>query len=115
MITGESRPVTRGDGDHVVAGTVSADSSVRVRIDAVGDDTALAGIQRLVADAQSSQSRTQVLADRAAAMLFYVATAAAVITLVAWSLAGEGRRESSAPSPCWSSPAPMRWDWRSRW
>ncbi|MDH5238581.1 MAG: heavy metal translocating P-type ATPase, partial [Acidimicrobiia bacterium] len=81
MITGESRPVTRGDGDHVVAGTVSADSSVRVRIDAVGDDTALAGIQRLVADAQSSQSKAQALADRAAGVLFYVATGAAVITL----------------------------------
>ncbi|MDH4170658.1 MAG: copper-translocating P-type ATPase [Acidimicrobiia bacterium] len=90
MITGESRPVTRGDGDHVVAGTVSADSSVRVRIDAVGDDTALAGIQRLVADAQSSQSKAQALADRAAGVLFYVATGAAVITLVAWLLAGNG-------------------------
>jgi len=90
MITGESRPVTRNEGDRVVAGTVSTDSSVRVRIDAVGDDTALAGIQRLVADAQSSQSRAQALADRAAAVLFYVATGAAVVTLVAWLLAGDG-------------------------
>ena len=90
MITGESRPVTRDEGDRVVAGTVSTDSSVRVRIDAVGDGTALAGIQRLVADAQSSQSRTQALADRAAAVLFYVATGAAVVTLVAWLLAGDG-------------------------
>jgi Cu2+-exporting ATPase len=90
MITGESRPVTRHEGDRVVAGTVSTDSSVRVRIDAVGDETALAGIQRLVADAQSSQSRTQALADRAAAVLFYVATAAAVVTLAAWLLAGDG-------------------------
>jgi Cu2+-exporting ATPase len=90
MITGESRPVTREDGDRVVAGTVSTDSSVRVRISAVGDDTALAGIQRLVADAQSSQSRAQAFADRAAAALFYLATTAAVITLVAWMLAGDG-------------------------
>lgn len=90
MITGESRPVTRADGDRVVAGTVSTDSSVRVRVDAVGDDTALAGIQRLVADAQSSQSRAQALADRAAAVLFYVATGAAVVTLVAWMIAGDG-------------------------
>lgn len=88
MITGESRPVTRSDGDRVVAGTVSTDSSVRVRIDAVGDDTALAGIHRLVADAQSSQSRVQALADRAAAALFYLATTAAVVTFVAWLLAG---------------------------
>ena len=90
MITGESRPVTRSNGDRVVAGTVSTDSSVRVRIDAVGDDTALAGIQRLVADAQSSQSRAQALADRAAAALFYLATTAAVVTFVAWLLAGDG-------------------------
>ena len=88
MITGESRPRARGEGERVVAGTVSTDSSIRVRIDAVGDDTALAGIQRLVADAQASQSRTQTLADRAAAALFYLATGAAAITAIAWSLAG---------------------------
>ncbi len=90
MITGESRPVTRSDGAHVVAGTVSTDSSVRVRVEAIGDDTAIAGIQRLVADAQSSQSRAQVLADRAAAALFYLATGAAIATMVAWSIAGDG-------------------------
>ena len=90
MITGESRPVERIEGDRVVAGTVSSDRSIRVRVDAVGDDTALAGIQRLVADAQSSNSRTQALADRAAAALFYVATASALVTLAAWTLAGDG-------------------------
>jgi Cu2+-exporting ATPase len=84
MITGESRPVARTVGDRVVAGTVSTDSAIRVRVDAVGEDTALAGIQRLVAQAQASQSRAQVLADRAAALLFYVATAAAVITAIVW-------------------------------
>ena len=75
MITGESRPVPKDPGDRVVAGTIATDSSIRVRIDAVGDDTALAGIQRLVAQAQASRSRAQALADRAAALLFYVATA----------------------------------------
>jgi Cu2+-exporting ATPase len=89
MITGESRPVRRGDGDRVVAGTVSADSSARIRVDAVGKDTALAGIQRMVAEAQASQSRTQVLADRAAAALFYLALAAAILTMLVWSLAGD--------------------------
>ncbi|NNC81366.1 MAG: heavy metal translocating P-type ATPase [Acidimicrobiales bacterium] len=89
MITGESRPVTRSDGERVVAGTVSTDSSVRVRVDALGDDTAIAGIQRLVADAQSSQSRAQALADRAAAALFYIAAAAAIITMIAWILVGQ--------------------------
>ena len=84
MVTGESKPVSKSPGDKVVAGTVVTDNSIRVRIDAVGDDTALAGIQRLVAQAQESRSRAQVLADRAAAWLFYVAVAAAVITVVAW-------------------------------
>jgi Cu2+-exporting ATPase len=88
MVTGESRPVLRGVGDRVVAGTVSTDSSVRVRITAVGDDTALAGIQRLVADAQASQSRAQVLADRFAAALFYVAVAAGIITFAVWASLG---------------------------
>ena len=88
MVTGESRPVFRGPGDRVVAGTVSTDSSLRVRVDAVGDDTALAGIQRLVAQAQASRSRAQALADRFAAMLFYVAAGAALATLVSWSLVG---------------------------
>jgi Cu2+-exporting ATPase len=89
MVTGESRPVARAPGDRVVAGTVSTDSAIRVRVDAVGEDTALAGIQRLVADAQASRSRAQALADRAAALLFYVAVAAAVVTFVAWSAAGD--------------------------
>lgn len=88
MITGESRPVTRGVGDRVVAGTVATDAAIRVRVDAVGEDTALAGIQRLVAQAQQSSGRAQVLADRFAAWLFYVATAAAVVTLVVWTLIG---------------------------
>jgi len=89
MITGESKPVAKDLGDRVVAGTVSTDSAIRVRVDAVGEDTALAGIQRLVAEAQSSQSRAQVLADRAAALLFYVATGAAAITAVVWLLLGD--------------------------
>jgi Cu2+-exporting ATPase len=84
MITGESRPVPKAKGDKVVAGTVSTDSAIRVRIDAVGEDTALAGIQRLVAEAQASSSRAQVLADRFAALLFYIATAAGLVTFVAW-------------------------------
>ncbi len=89
MITGESKPVAKERGDRVVAGTVSTDSALRVRVDAVGEETALAGIQRLVAEAQSSRSRAQVLADRAAALLFYVATGAAAITAVVWVLLGQ--------------------------
>ena len=90
MITGESRPVAKATGDTVVAGTVSTDSAIRVRVTAVGDDTALAGIGRLVAEAQESRSRSQVLADRAAALLFYVATGAALVTALVWTLLGHG-------------------------
>ena len=89
MITGESRAVTKEPGARVVAGTVVAGSSLRVRVMAVGDQTALSGIMRLVAEAQASNSRAQVLADRAAAILFYVALVAGVITLVTWTLLGE--------------------------
>ncbi|HEX9315009.1 MAG TPA: heavy metal translocating P-type ATPase, partial [Actinomycetota bacterium] len=78
-----------GPGDHVVAGTVSTDSSIRVRVEAVGDDTALAGIQRLIAAAQASRSRAQALADRAAALLFYVATASGAVTFIAWWALGD--------------------------
>ena len=89
MITGESRPVARGVGDRVVAGTVATDSALRVEVTAVGDDTALAGIGRLVAQAQASRGRAQVLADRFAALLFYVATATAAITFVVWWALGD--------------------------
>src|SRR6478752_2658829 len=88
MITGESKTVPRSPGDAVIAGTVATDNTVRVRITAVGDDTALAGIQRLVAEAQASSSRAQALADRAAAFLFYFAAGAGVITFIAWTLLG---------------------------
>ncbi|UKA63321.1 copper-translocating P-type ATPase [Arthrobacter sp. FW306-04-A] len=88
MITGESRTVPRTVGDPVIAGTVATDNTVRVRVTAVGDDTALAGIQRLVAEAQASSSRAQALADRAAAFLFYFASGAGVITFIAWTLLG---------------------------
>lgn len=91
MLTGESRPVTKTAGDTVTAGTVATDSAIRVEVDAVGDDTALAGIQRLVEQAQGSRSRAQALADRAAGFLFYVATLSGLITYIAWSLSGEPR------------------------
>jgi P-type Cu2+ transporter len=88
MVTGESRTVLRGVGDRVTAGTVATDSSLRVEVRAVGEQTALAGIQRLVAEAQSSSSRAQRLADRAAAWLFWFALGAAVVTAVVWSVLG---------------------------
>ena len=89
MITGESRSVAKEIGDHVVAGTVTAGGSLRVRVVATGDNTALSGIMRMVAAAQASASRAQALADRAAAILFYVALASGVATFVAWWLLGD--------------------------
>ncbi len=88
MVTGESKPVARAVGDHVVAGTVATDSGLRVRVTAVGDDTALAGIGRLVSEAQNSTSRAQRLADRAAGWLFWFALGAAVVTALAWTVLG---------------------------
>jgi Cu2+-exporting ATPase len=88
MITGESRTVPKRAGDRVVAGTVATDSALRVRVDAVGENTALAGIRRLVEQAQTSRSRAQALADRAAAALFYFASGAGAITFVVWVLLG---------------------------
>src|SRR5215213_8543289 len=89
MITGESRPVARGPGSRVVAGTVVTDTAIRVRVDAVGEQTALAGIRRLVEQAQASGSRAQALADRAAAMLFYFAVGAGLITMAVWLMLRE--------------------------
>ncbi|MDX2377565.1 heavy metal translocating P-type ATPase [Microbacterium sp. LRZ72] len=88
MVTGESRPVARGTGDSVTAGTVATDSGLRVEVTATGDDTALAGIQKLVTEAQNSSSRAQRIADRAAGWLFWFALGAAAITAIVWTLIG---------------------------
>ena len=95
MVTGESREVRKSVGDQVVAGTINGSSAMlgegtlTVRVTRVGGDTMIAGIMRLVAEAQASKSKTQLLADRAAAWLFYVATVAAVFTAVLWPLLAE--------------------------
>ncbi len=88
MVTGESRAVHRGPGDRVVAGTVATDSGLRVRVTATGDDTALAGIARLVSDAQTSSTRAQRIADVAAGWLVWFALSAAVITAIVWTVVG---------------------------
>ena len=87
MITGESQPVHKMAGMKVIAGTINGDGSLRVRVTATGSETALAGIMRLVEQAQQSKSKTQVLADKAASWLFYIALAAALITGIAWTIA----------------------------
>jgi P-type Cu2+ transporter len=90
MITGESRPVRKVPGEQVIAGTVNQDGSLRVRVDKVGEDTALAGIMRLVDSAQQSRSQAQALADRAAYWLTIIAIVAGTITLVAWLASDRG-------------------------
>jgi len=87
MITGESKPVLKEQGDKVIGGTINGDGSLRVWVTATGDDTALAGIMRLVDEAQQSKSDTQILADSAAGWLFYVALSVAAVTAVAWIVA----------------------------
>lgn len=86
MITGESLPVKKSPGDQVIAGTINGDGSLRVRVNAIGDETALAGIMRLVEQSQLSKSDTQILADKAAGWLFYVALAVAVLTGILWTI-----------------------------
>jgi len=87
MITGESRPVKKSIGDKVIAGTINGDGSLRIKVTATGDETALAGIMRLVDQAQKSKSQTQLLADRAAGWLFYVALSVAALTTIVWVIA----------------------------
>jgi Cu2+-exporting ATPase len=89
LITGESKPVPKRAGDPVIAGSVAAGGSLRLRVTATGEATALSGIMRLVAAAQASASRAQALADRAAAVLFYVALVAGVVTLAYWWIVGD--------------------------
>src|SRR6267142_2087649 len=88
MITGESRPLEKKPDDKVIAGTVNGAGSLRVKVTGVGERAALAGIMRLVAQAQTSRSRAQALADRAAFFLTVIAIVSAIMTLVAWLLVG---------------------------
>src|SRR6266508_1863090 len=87
MITGESAPVKKVKDSKVIAGTINSSGSLRIRVSAVGEQTALAGIMRLVREAQQSKSRTQILADKAAGWLFYLALGVALVSAIAWTLA----------------------------
>jgi P-type Cu2+ transporter len=88
MITGESRPVGKGEGDEVIAGTINGEGSLRIEVTGTGEDTKLSGIMRLVSEAQRSRSRAQHLADRAAQLLTGTALGAGVLTLVVWQFLG---------------------------
>ncbi|MBP6005422.1 copper-translocating P-type ATPase [Candidatus Saccharibacteria bacterium] len=89
MLTGESKLVDKAIGDQLVAGTVNGSGSLRMEVTGIGDNTALAGIIKLVSEAQNSKSKTQILADRVAGYLFYIALIAALITAIGWAIAGQ--------------------------
>jgi Cu2+-exporting ATPase len=86
MLTGESKAVHKAPNSQVIAGTINGMSALTIRINKVGDDTALAGIMKLVADAQSTKSKTQILADSAASYLTFIALGAAIVTWLGWGL-----------------------------
>ncbi len=88
MLTGESKPVKKVVGANVIGGTINTDGALTVSVTKVGGDTALAGIMKLVEEAQASRSKTQVLADKAAAYLTYIAVFAAIATWIGWWIAG---------------------------
>jgi Cu2+-exporting ATPase len=88
MVTGESVPVEKAEGAAVIAGTVNGAGSLRVEVTGTGDQTTLAGIMRLVEQAQASRSRAQALADRAALVLTLIAVASGVVTFIAWAALG---------------------------
>ncbi len=87
MITGESRLIDKQPGNGVIAGTVNGNGSLRIRVTQIGEQTVLAGIMRLVSEAQNSRSRAQALADRAAFWLTFAALGVALIALIAWTIA----------------------------
>jgi len=89
MLTGESKAVEKSKGDEVIGGTINGSGSLTVQITKTGDDTALSGIMKMVADAQATKSKTQLLADKAASYLFYYALLAAFITGFAWTVFGD--------------------------
>ncbi|PSG99533.1 MAG: copper-translocating P-type ATPase [Nanohaloarchaea archaeon SW_7_43_1] len=87
MITGESKPLNKSEGDEIIGGTVNNEGSLRIKITATGDETALSGIMGLVEEAQESESKSQKLADRAAGYLFYISLGSGLLTGIAWTLA----------------------------
>lgn len=89
MLTGESKAVEKSKGDEVIGGTINGSGSLTITITKTGDDTALSGIMKMVADAQATKSKTQLLADKAASYLFYYALLAAFITGFAWTIFGD--------------------------
>ena len=111
-ITGEAVPVEKGAGDRVTAATVSGRGWIAVEATAVGEDTTLAGIIRLVDEATSSKAPIERMADKIAGVFVPVVMAIAAVAFVAWmAISGDLPPRSTTPSPSWSSAAPARWAW----
>jgi len=89
MLTGESKSVEKSKDSEVIGGTINGSGSLTVQITKTGDDTALSGIMKMVADAQATKSKTQLLADKAASYLFYYAILAAFVTAISWTVFGD--------------------------
>jgi Cu2+-exporting ATPase len=88
MLTGESRPVEKGEGDQAIGGAINGEGSITLEVEKTGADTYLSQVVETVRKAQASRSRTQDLANRAAAWLTYIALSAGLITLAAWLVFG---------------------------
>jgi len=88
MVTGESKPVGKKEGDAVIAGTINGDGALKIKVSQIGEHTFLAGVMRLVAEAQASKSRLQILSDRAALYLTFIAIGGGLITFSVWLLVG---------------------------
>jgi len=88
MVTGESRPVSKKQNDQVITGTINGDGALKIKVANIGEKTFLAGVIRLVTEAQASKSRLQILSDRAALYLTVIAVAGGLATLIAWLMVG---------------------------
>ena len=115
LITGESLPVAKHEGDHVTGGSVNGEGLLLVRTTAVGAESTLARIVRLLESAQAKKAPIPRLVDRVSAVFVPVVIAIALATLLAWGLTtGQWQAATSTPSRCWSSPVPVPWALRRR-
>ena len=89
LLTGESKPIGKKANDKVIGGAVNGDGALKVRIEKTGEQTYLSQVVNLVRQAQESKSETQDLANRAAALLFYVAVALGAVTFAVWASLGD--------------------------
>lgn len=88
MVTGESVPVDKKAGDEVIGGSINGEGAIKFKVNKTGENTFLSQVIRLVKEAQESRSETQLLADKAAKWLFYIAVISGIVTFAAWTVLG---------------------------